>query len=306
MRFVIVTGMSGAGKSTALRFLEDAEYFCVDNLPVMLIEKFSMLCLNAEDSDITNFAIVVDIRSGLALDGIEDVLLRAGKIGIRYEILFLEASDDMLMKRYQETRRTHPLSGPEGRIEDGIAAERRKLAFLKNRADYVIDTSNLLTRDLKQRIDTIFVKDRSYKGLYITILSFGFKYGIPADSDLVFDVRFLPNPFYVKELKNLTGNDAEVVEFLQKVPQTAEFLDKLEDMIRFLVPNYIAEGKHQLIISVGCTGGQHRSVALANAVYKRLSKNSEYGIRIEHRDLEKDPLRRERNEGSKPCHFPET
>jgi UPF0042 nucleotide-binding protein len=298
--------MSGAGKSTALKFLEDSEYFCVDNLPVMLIGKFAQISLDGMSSEITKIAIGIDIRSGLALDRMEKVLKEIDEFGIKYEILFLEASDDVLIKRYKETRRTHPLSGAEGRVEDGIALEREKLAFLKAKADYIIDTSQLLTRDLKQEIDRIFVNGKKFRNLYITILSFGFKYGIPADSDLVFDVRFLPNPYYVENLRPHTGNDADVIHYVMSYPQTQEFLDRLEGMIRFLIPNYVKEGKHQLVISVGCTGGRHRSVVLANAIYSRLAGNQEYGIRIEHRDLEKDPVRKGVQEEKDGCHFPET
>lgn len=292
MRFVIVTGMSGAGKSTALKHLEDAKYFCVDNLPVMLIGKFAQISVDGANSEITKIAIGVDIRSGLALDRMDEVLEDMTSSGIQYEILFLEASDDVLIKRYQETRRSHPLSGTEGRVEDGIRAEREKLAFLKKKANYIIDTSKLLTRDLKMEIERIFVENRRYGGLFITVLSFGFKYGIPADSDLVFDVRFLPNPYYVEGLRHQTGNDAGVIDYVMKCPQTENFLDKTEDLLRFLIPNYAAEGKHQLIVSIGCTGGRHRSVVLANALFKRLSDSHEYGIRIEHRDLPKDPVRK--------------
>jgi len=292
MKFVIVTGMSGAGKSTALKFLEDAEYFCVDNLPVMLIGKFAQISLDGANSEINRFAIGIDIRSGLALDRMEGVLREIDAIGIKYEILFLDASDDVLIKRYQETRRTHPLSGPEGRVEDGIALERKKLEFLKKKADYIIDTSHLLTRELKKEVERIFVRDQTFRNLYITILSFGFKYGIPTDSDLVFDVRFLPNPYYIESLRPLTGNDPEVINYLNGFPQTHEFIDKLDDLLKFLIPHYVEEGKHQLVISVGCTGGRHRSVMLANAIFEKLSENRDYGLKIVHRDLEKDTIRK--------------
>ena len=199
--------------------------------------------------------------------------------GICYEILFLDASDDVLVKRYKETRRTHPLAGL-GRVDEGIRKERKALEFLKKDADYILDTSQLLTRELKAELDKIFVQDQKFKNLMITVLSFGFKYGIPADSDLVFDVRFLPNPYYVEGMRPLSGNDAPVRDYVMGFETAQVFAEKLEDMIRFLIPNYISEGKHQLIISIGCTGGKHRSVTLANELYRRLGENDTYGIRI--------------------------
>lgn len=291
MRFVIVTGMSGAGKSTALRMLEDAEYFCVDNLPIPLIEKFAQLSVDGVYSEIQKVAIGVDIRNRNALGQLESVLQNMKKTDICYEILYLEAQDPVLIKRYKETRRKHPLA-PYGRVEDGICKERAELAFLKKQANYIIDTSHLLTRELKEELDKIFVGNKEYKNLFISILSFGFKYGIPTDADLVFDVRFLPNPYYVEELRPLTGNDKEVFDFVMEEDTSRTFLDKLEDMVRFLIPNYISEGKYQLIISIGCTGGKHRSVTLANALYERLSGEEGYGLRVEHRDLQKDAIRK--------------
>lgn len=291
MRFVIVTGMSGAGKSTALRMLEDAEYFCVDNLPIPLIEKFAQLSVDGVYSEIQKVAIGVDIRNRNALGQLESVLQNMKKTDICYEILYLEAQDPVLIKRYKETRRKHPLA-PYGRVEDGICKERAELAFLKKQANYIIDTSHLLTRELKEELDKIFVGNKEYKNLFISILSFGFKYGIPTDADLVFDVRFLPNPYYVEELRPLTGNDKEVFDFVMEEDSSRTFLDKLEDMVRFLIPNYISEGKYQLIISIGCTGGKHRSVTLANALYERLSGEEGYGLRVEHRDLQKDAIRK--------------
>lgn len=291
MRFVIVTGMSGAGKSTALKMLEDAEYFCVDNLPIPLIEKFAQLSIDGAYSEIQKVAIGVDIRNRNALGQLESVLEDMKKASIRYEILYLEAQDPVLIKRYKETRRRHPLAD-QGRVEDGIRKEREKLEFLKRQADYIIDTSHLLTRELKAELDEIFVGNKEYKNLFISILSFGFKYGIPTDSDLVFDVRFLPNPYYVDGLRALSGNDREVYDFVMDSDASREFVDKLEDMIRFLIPNYISEGKNQLVISIGCTGGKHRSVTVANALYRRLLGEEGFGLRIEHRDLEKDAVRK--------------
>lgn len=289
MRIVIVTGMSGAGKSTVLKMFEDIGYYCVDNMPVALVEKFVELAV-AGSSEFKNIALGVDIRSGQAFSGFEDVLERISDSGTKYEILFLDCADSVLVKRYKETRRSHPLAEAD-RVDKGIALERKALAFLKRKSDYIIDTSSLLTRELRQEIEKIFVKDEKYNNLFVTILSFGFKYGIPADADLVFDVRFLPNPYYVDELKALTGNDKPIQDYVLGCPQAGEFLDKLEDMINFLIPNYVLEGKNSLVIAIGCTGGKHRSVTLANELYKRLS-DKDYGIKIEHRDIMLDTLRK--------------
>ncbi len=289
MKFMIVTGMSGAGKSTALKMLEDIGYFCVDNLPIALIEKFVELA-EVSDSELQKVAVGIDIRSGQLLGDLKGVLDRQRKAGKQIGILYLDCEDEVLVKRYKETRRAHPLAGVE-RVERGIQEERRRLAFLKKKADYIIDTSNMLTRELKAELEKIFVQNQDYKNLFITILSFGFKYGIPTDSDLVFDVRFLPNPYYVEGLRKKTGNDKEVQDYVMQYKEAGQFLDKLEDMVRFLIPNYIAEGKAQLVISVGCTGGKHRSVTLANALFERLRHEQSFGIKIEHRDIGKDALR---------------
>lgn len=290
MRFVIVTGMSGAGKSTALKMLEDAEYFCVDNLPIPLIEKFARLSVDGAYSEIQKVAIGVDIRSRESLGQLQSVLADMRQSDFKYEILFLEARDNVLIKRYKETRRSHPLAG-RGRVEDGIKQERDKLSFLKEQADYIIDTSQLLTRELKTELDKIFVKNKEFKSLFVSVVSFGFKYGIPSDSDLVFDVRFLPNPYYIDDLRSQTGNDSAVYDYVMGFEASQMFLEKLTDMIRFLIPNYISEGKNQLIISIGCTGGKHRSVTLANALYEQLMDTEGYGLRKEHRDIEKDAIR---------------
>ncbi|MEY8426770.1 RNase adapter RapZ [Lachnospiraceae bacterium 46-15] len=283
MRFVIVTGMSGAGKSTALKMLEDMGYFCVDNLPILLLKKFAELACDL-GSEIEKVALGVDVRSGQALGELEQVLEEIAMEGFQYEIVFLDASDSVLVKRYKETRRSHPLSRGD-RVDKGIALERAKMGFLKKHADYIIDTSQLLTRELHQELGKIFVWNQEFKSLVITVLSFGFKYGIPNDCDLVFDVRFLPNPFYVEELRNKTGLDAEVQDYVMGFELAHEFLDKLTSMVEFLIPNYVAEGKNQLVIGIGCTGGKHRSVTLAGRLYERLKTCSEYGSRIEHRDI---------------------
>lgn len=293
MRFVIVTGMSGAGKSTALKMLEDVGYFCVDNLPVPLIPKMADL-LRVPGTEINKAALGVDIRSGQNFRELEKVLDELDITGLRYEILFLESSDNVLVKRYKETRRFHPLSGSDSRVDQGIQRERGQLKFLKKRADYLIDTSHMLTRELKAELNKIFVQNKEYKNLYISVLSFGFKYGIPNDADLVFDVRFLPNPYYIEELRSKSGNDREVREYVMNNDKAEEFLKKLVDMVEFLIPNYIVEGKTQLVIGIGCTGGKHRSVTLANELFEQLKDTDVYGIRIEHRDIEKDAITKAR------------
>lgn len=283
MRLVVVTGMSGAGKSSVLRMLEDSGYFCVDNLPVPLILTF--VELTRENKSIKKVALGIDSRNGQVLDELEPVLNKMNEEGYYSEILFLEADDEVLIKRYKETRRSHPLSGG-GRIDEGIAIERRLLKGIKESADYILDTSFLLIRDLKAQIDNIFVSDGTYHNFFIMILSFGFKYGIPIDSDLVFDVRFLANPYYLPELKYKTGLNDEVRDFVMQIPQSAAFLDKLIDMLDFLIPNYIAEGKNRIVISIGCTGGKHRSVTLANELAKNYG-DTDYGVKVDHRDIEK-------------------
>lgn len=290
MRFVIVTGMSGAGKSTALKMLEDAGYYCVDNLPVPLIGKFFEL-VNMPNSEVSKTALGVDVRTGQAFKELEKVLDDMKTAGFPYEVLFLESSDEVLIKRYKETRRNHPLAGSD-RIDTGIVKERQMLGAIKHRADYILDTSRLLTRELRVELERIFMNNEEYNSLYITILSFGFKYGIPTDSDLVFDVRFLPNPYYIEEMKQKTGNDDIVQNYVMGFKEATDFLDKLEDLLMFLIPNYILEGKNQLVISIGCTGGKHRSVTLANQLFARLKNKGNYGLKIEHKDIMKDSLRK--------------
>ena len=288
MRMVIVTGMSGAGKSTALKVLEDTGYFCVDNLPIPLFLKFVEMSAQP-DANLDKVAIGIDIRGGRSFARLAEELDVLKEKEIPHEILYLDAGDDVLVQRYKETRRSHPLA-KDGRLDKGIAAERKELEFLKMRATYIIDTSNLLTRELNQEIRKIFVEGKEYKNLYVTILSFGFKYGIPSDADLVFDVRFLPNPYYIEELKEKTGQDKAVQQYVMDNDKAPVFLEKVTDLLEFLLPNYILEGKNQLVIAVGCTGGKHRSVTLANAIYEKMKEKEDYGFRIEHRDITKDSI----------------
>ena len=275
MRFVIVTGMSGAGKSTALKMLEDMGYFCVDNLPIPLLPGFVQMLQNT-DTEMKKVALGLDVRSGQDLSGLKENLEAMDRDRIGYEILFLDANDAVLVKRYKETRRQHPLSG-SGRVDTGIAKEREKILFLKMKATYILDTSKMLTRELRIELEKIFVDGQSFCNLYITVMSFGFKYGIP-------------HPYYIDTLREKTGNEAEVQDYVMQNDKGRIFLDKLKDMMEFLIPNYILEGKNQLVIAIGCTGGKHRSVTLANALYQILDKEENYGVRIEHRDIGKDSI----------------
>jgi len=288
MQFVILTGMSGAGKSTALKFLEDIGFFCVDNLPPSLITKFIELC-SKPGTEINQVALGIDIRGGKLFDDFFTCLSEIKNEDHNFKILFLDASDEVLLKRFKESRRNHPLAKGE-RIISGIKTERELLYNVKKKSDYIIDTSYMLSRQLKEKINDIFIENKDFDSLMITVLSFGFKYGIPKDSDLVFDVRFIPNPFYVNELKLLTGNDAPVRNYVMNYDESQIFLSKLTDMIDFLIPNYIKEGKNQLVIAIGCTGGKHRSVTLANEFYYSLQKSGHSAV-INHRDIDKDSKR---------------
>ncbi len=285
MRFVVVTGMSGGGKSTALKMLEDMGFYCVDNLPVPLIEKFMEL-MATPNTELEKVALGLDVRGGMDFANSEKALDRLREEGYHFEILFMEANNATLLKRYKETRRVHPLATEEDpRIESGVKKERDILSSIKKKADYVIDTSKLLTRELKEELDRIFIRNEEYNSLMVNIVSFGFKNGIPADADLVFDVRFLPNPFYIDELKHCTGNDRAVQNYVMGFEEAGIFLEKLVDMLKFLLPGYIKEGKYQLVVAIGCTGGQHRSVTLANALYQGLKDKGNYGLSISHRDI---------------------
>ena len=277
--------MSGGGKRTALKMLEDEGFYCVDNLPVDLLDKFVEI-ISSPGSEHEHVALGLDVRSTQKFDDVQEALHKLKEEGNNFEVLFMDCDDATLVRRYKESRRMHPLS-LEGRVEDGIKKERKILKTTREKADYVIDTSNLLTRDLKTELNRIFIQNKEYNSLMVNIVSFGFKNGIPQDADLIFDVRFLPNPFYIEELKEKTGNDVEVQEYVKSFKETTEFMEKLTDMMRFLIPNYVKEGKHQLVVGIGCTGGQHRSVTLANELYRQLLDKGSYGLKIAHRDAKK-------------------
>ena len=285
MKFLIVTGLSGAGKSLSIKYLEDLGYFCVDNLPPALIVKFADLWSQSK-SNTENIALVIDIRGGKFFDKLQASLEELRGAGFDYEILFLEASDEILIKRFKASRRQHPLA-INGRINRGIKAERRKLEHVKSKASFIIDTTNMMPSDLKDEMKHIFVDGGTSEGINISVVSFGFKYGIPLDSDMVFDVRFLPNPYYVEGLKKYSGMDEGVRSYVMKWPEAIEFMDKLVDMVEFLIPNFIKEGKSQLVIAIGCTGGRHRSVTMVNLLSKKLKENN-HRVIIEHRDIEED------------------
>lgn len=285
MRFVIITGISGAGKSHTIKYMEDIGFFCVDNLPPELIPKFAEICMRSADK-MDKIALVIDIRGGELLTDLIPALEEVKSIGMSYEILFLESSDQVLIKRYKESRRAHPLA-PEGRLLRGIKEERRILEKIKSHANYIIDTSNLTPKLLKEQITQIFVEGRKFDGLTISVNSFGFKYGLPLDCDLVFDVRFLPNPYYIDSLRKLTGKNEAVREYVLKYKESQVFLEKLNDMLEFLIPNYIKEGKTQLVVGIGCTGGKHRSVTIAESIYNSLS-SKQHRVIVDHRDIDKD------------------
>lgn len=281
MQLVIITGMSGAGKTIALKTMEDMGYYCADNVPILLIPNFVELI---EQSENRNAAIGVDIRSGESLPELSRVLDKLEGGATSCTTLFLDANDQVLLKRFKETRRAHPLA-LSGHIEDGIRKERSLLEWLRNRADYVMDTSGMKTRNLRAQLELIFKGDRVYRNLYLNIMSFGYKYGIPEDADIVMDVRFLPNPFYVDGLREKTGLVSEVREYVLDTADSGVFLTKLNDLIDFLIPRYIDEGKNQLVIAFGCTGGRHRSVTIAEEVYAHLKEHADYGLNVEHRDI---------------------
>ncbi len=285
MRLIIITGQSGAGKSQTANVLEDLGFFCIDNLPPALIPKFTEL-YSQTNSSMDKVALVIDTRGGKSFDNLFEYLSSIDEQGLTYEILYLEASDEVLVKRFKETRRTHPLA-PEGRIISGIQREKEILKKVRDKANYIIDTSNLNTGQLKEQITSIFIEGKGYEGVIITVMSFGFKYGIPTDSDLVFDVRFIPNPFYIESMKKKTGTEEPVKEYVMQWDETREFITKADELLEFLIPNYIKEGKSQLVVSIGCTGGKHRSVTISQEISRLLGEKG-HRVIVEHRDINKD------------------
>lgn len=285
MKFLIVTGLSGAGKTQAIRCLEDFGFYCIDNLPPALIPKFADICYQTSGR-VDKVAIVVDIRGREFFDDLFNGLQILNSMGYSYEILFLDAADDILVKRYKESRRSHPLAKND-RIINGIISEREILSEVKSKATHVIDTSNLAPRQLKEELQKIYVTGESFESIIITVMSFGFKYGLPIDADLIFDVRFIPNPYYIEELRRHSGNEEKVKNYVMKWDETSKFISKTMDLLEFLIPNYIKEGKTQLVVGIGCTGGRHRSVAIANSIYEEL-KNNEHTVLINHRDIDED------------------
>lgn len=283
-RFVIITGFAGAGKSSALHSFEDLGYFSMDNLPPALIPKFAELCIQSEGK-ISSVALVCDIRGGELFHGLFEALDKLEEMGFNYEVLFLDASSDVLIRRFKETRRRHPLAD-QGSIVEAIQEEKKLLDDIRGKADMLVDTTDLSTADLKEKINRLYAPEKWEKNILFTVISFGYKYGIPLDADLVFDVRFLPNPYYVDSLRSLNGNDSAVHEYVWKWPITHRFYQKLTDMLEFLIPCYIKEGKPQLVIAVGCTGGKHRSVVLTNALLQMLQDKG-FNVRAEHRDVKK-------------------
>lgn len=284
IQFLIITGLSGAGKSNAMKVFEDLGFFCVDNLPPALLPKFAELCLQS-DGRVRNAAVAIDVRGGEFFDDLFAALAQLEEMGFDYEILFLDAADDVLVRRFEETRRKHPLRQAGGVLE-GIRAERRRLQAVKEQADKIIDTSTLSVRDLREEILGAFVRGDQEKTLAVSVVSFGYKYGIPLDSDLVFDVRFLPNPHYDEALRPLPGSSEEVRRFVLGQAVTQEFMTRLKDLMEYLLPQYIEEGKAHLTVALGCTGGKHRSVVIGNELTHYLRAHG-YKVRVRHRDVRK-------------------
>ena len=287
MQTVIVTGMSGAGKTTVLKILENAGFHCVDNLPPALIGSFAKLCLKPE-TGITQAALGIDIRGGIMFDDFFTGLADLDKLGLSYSILFLDASNDILLNRYKETRHLHPLA-KDGLASVGITQERAKLEEVRRKATSIIDTSYLLPRQLKIKIHDLFSENAAFNRFLVNVISFGFKHGIPSEADLVFDVRFLPNPFYDPALKPQSGLDPDVQDYVMRHEVSTRFMESLLNMLHMLIPHYISEGKNQLIVAIGCTGGRHRSVALAVDLHHSLTQR-EQAAKVLHRDIDKDPV----------------
>ena len=291
-RLLIVTGMSGAGKTQVMQALEDMGYFCVDNIPPVLIPKFSEICRQG-GARINRVALVVDIRGGEFFDALSESLDTLKTMKVPYEIVFMDATDETLIRRYKESRRSHPLA-PNGRISAGLKEEREMLDAIRHKADYLIDTSNMKTSALKDYLKERFAAVEKKEGMSITVLSFGFKYGIPLDADMVWDVRFLPNPFYIPEYRHKSGRVKEVNDYIHSFPVTKEFIDHYWSTLSFLAPNYEQEGKSQFVVAVGCTGGLHRSVAMAELAYERFAEMG-YRVSIEHRDMMKNKVEEDYN-----------
>ena len=285
MKFVIITGLSGAGKSQAVRSMEDMGYYCIDNMPLSLIPKFAEICIGSQGKFDT-VALVCDIRGGVVFDELFDGLDKFLLDGYEYDILFLDASDESLVTRYKETRRSHPLEGNNCSLLEAISRERELLDVVKSRATAIVDTTDKLPQQLRKEIMSIFNPTAEQNGISVHVTSFGYKYGVPLDADLMFDVRFLPNPFYIPELKKLSGKNAEIVKYVMDFPQSMMFLNKLCDMVDYLLPYYVDEGKSKLVVAIGCTGGRHRSVSIAEALHKHLKTRGQSSI-ITHRDCSK-------------------
>jgi len=283
MQFTVITGISGAGKTRSANVFEDLGYYCVDNMPPELMPKFAELCVQSQGK-IPKAAFVTDIRSDTLFHGIIDQLKILEEMNIDYKLLFLEASDNIILKRYKETRRRHPLSALNLSISEAISKEREILAPLREKADCIVDTSNLSLSQLKERISGIFEKGHGKESMVVNTVSFGFKHGLPNDADIMFDVRCFPNPFYIEELKPFTGLDKDVKEYVFSFNQTEQFMDKLNGMLSFLLPYYIEEGKTNLVVAIGCTGGRHRSVAIAERLNQSL-KEEGYFTTVIHRDI---------------------
>lgn len=279
MKIAIITGLSGAGKTKAVGCMEDLGYYCIDNLPPKLMDDFVAL----GKKDIDKAALVMDIRGGEFFDDLKNSIDEMKKYDNEYKVVFLEASDEVLVRRFKESKRIHPV-GKQGSLLEGITKEREKLSEIREVADYIIDTSNLNNYQLKHEMEKIFETGEKLESLSVNVMSFGYKNGIPLDSDLVLDVRFLPNPFYLSSMKHLTGNSKKVRDYVMKWPESKTFVEKIDDLIHYLIPFYIREGKSQLVIAFGCTGGQHRSVVLANEFLEKLS-NEGRRVNIIHRDL---------------------
>ena len=287
MEFIIITGLSGAGKSVAMRCLEDNGYYCVDNIPPVLLPTFYELCEKTADERLKKMAIVTDVRSGEVFADLFSALDQMKSDKKHYKILFLDAQDDVLLHRYKQTRRKHPLlEVTKGSIEEALHLERRLLNHVKARADYVIDTSLLAQLQLRERISSLFLGNASL-GMTITCLSFGFKYGVPSESDLVFDVRCLPNPFYIPELKTHTGLEDCVFDYVMQFDQSKGFLERMLSLVDYSLPLYLKEGKSQLVIAVGCTGGKHRSVTLTRKLYQHIL-DSGHRVIVHHRDVSRE------------------